>query len=203
MEKRTLGLGKLSGFRRRTDSARFEELMRPHFDALYAAARRMTMSAADAEDLVQEVCLKAFLKLDELEAMEYQRAWLLRVLYNQFVDSRRVMQRSPVGLATTGNDEDNEFDVPAAAGWQPEELLDREQRVGLILKAMRVLDSEQCTLVALHDIEGMSLDELRDMTGTPIGTLKSQLHRTRAKLGRLLANDLAKRPDLKVIGGKQ
>ena len=93
--------------------------MRPHFDALYAAARRMTMSAADAEDLVQEVCLKAFLKLDELEAMEYQRAWLLRVLYNQFVDSRRVMQRSPVGLATTGNDEDNEFDVPAAAGWQP------------------------------------------------------------------------------------
>lgn len=177
--------------------------MRPHFDALYAAARRMTLSAADAEDLVQEVCLKAFLKLDELEAMAYQRAWLLRVLYNQFVDSRRVMQRSPVGLATTGNDEDNEFDVPAAAAWQPEELLDREQRFGLILKAMRVLDINQCTLVALHDIEGMSLEELRDITGTPTGTLKSQLHRTRAKLGRLLANDLAKKPDLKVIGGKQ
>jgi len=177
--------------------------MRPHFDALYAAARRMSMSAVDAEDLVQEVCLKAFLKLDELEAMEYQRAWLLRVLYNQFVDSRRVMQRSPVGLATTGDDENNAFDVPAGAGWQPEELLDRELRVELILKAMRVLGTDQCTLVALHDIEGMSLDELHEMTGTPIGTLKSQLHRTRAKLGRLLASDLAQKPDLRVIGGKQ
>ncbi|MDH4107919.1 MAG: RNA polymerase sigma factor [Gammaproteobacteria bacterium] len=194
---------KVSGFRRRSEPDRFGELMRPHFDALYAAARRMSMSAVDAEDLVQEVCLKAFLKLDELESMEYQRAWLLRVLYNQFIDSRRVLQRSPVGMATTGADENDEFEVPAASSWQPEEMLDREMRVELILKAMRLLGSDQCTLVALHDIEGMSLDELQQMTGTPIGTLKSQLHRTRAKLGRLLAKDLAHRPDLKVIGGKQ
>ncbi len=61
---------------------RFEALLRPHFDALYAAACRMTLSPVDAEDLVQDVALKAFEKLDELERIEFPRAWLLKNILN-------------------------------------------------------------------------------------------------------------------------
>ncbi|MDX1482278.1 MAG: sigma factor, partial [Woeseiaceae bacterium] len=64
-------------FRREpTERQRFEARLRPHFDALYAAARRLTLSTHDAEDLVQEVCLRAFERLEAFEQMEYPRAWL-------------------------------------------------------------------------------------------------------------------------------
>lgn len=175
--------------------------MRPHFDALYAAARRMTMSSVDAEDLVQDVCLKAFTRIEELENLEFRRAWLLRVLYHQFIDARRRDKRSPVEIADTGV-ESMDPDEVAVSRWQPEEQLDQELRAERILKAMSYLNKDHCALVALHDIEGVTIDELQIMTGQPIGTIKAQLHRTRAKLGRLLANDAILRPHLRAVGEK-
>jgi RNA polymerase sigma-70 factor (ECF subfamily) len=178
---------------------RFEDLLRPHFDALHAAAGRMTLSSSDAEDLVQDVCLKAFTRLDELEQIEYPRAWLLKMLYNKFIDHLRARQRSAVDLAETGSDS-SEPDQLAPNHWQPEEMLDREIRITRILMAMKRLNPEQCALVALRDIEGLSIAELEDLTGAPGGTIKSQLHRTRAKLGRLLSSDTSLKPNLRAIG---
>lgn len=191
-----------SASRKSTQARRFETLLRPHFDALYAAARRMTLSSIDAEDLVQDVCLKAFTKLDELEKIEYQRAWLLKMLYHKFIDNQRANQRSPVDLAETGVDS-SEPDEIAHSEFQPEKLVDREIRITRILMAMQRLSGDQCTLVALHDIEGLSIDELQKLTGLPAGTIKSRLHRTRAKLGRLLSNDALMKPQLKAIGDTQ
>ena len=179
---------------------RFEALLRPHFDALYAAARRMTLVKTDAEDLVQEVCIKAYKCLDELEALEYRRAWLLKVLYHTFIDTQRANQRSPVDLAETGVDSVEPEGI-SESDWRPDEMADQEIRVERILRAMSCLSGNQCTLVALRDIEGLSIDELCQLTGLPAGTIKSQLHRTRAKLGRLLSNDALMKPRLKAIGG--
>ena len=167
---------------------RFEAILKPHFDALYAAARRMTFSSADAEDLVQDVCLKSFTRLDELERIEYPRAWLLKMLYHKFIDNQRVEQRSPISIADTGNDS-VEPDELAESESQPEQLVDEEIRVARILMAMNRLSSDQRALVALRDIEGLSIKELQSLTGLPSGTIKAQLHRTRAKLGRILSND--------------
>jgi RNA polymerase sigma-70 factor (ECF subfamily) len=175
--------------------------MCPHFDALYAAARRMSMSSTDAEDLVQEVCVKTFLRLDEFEQIKYQYAWLLKVLYHQFIDMQRNRERSAMGKADTGT-ESMDPDNFSEASEQPDDLVDRENRVGQILKAMAILGKDNCSLVALHDVEGLTLQELHEMTGKPIGTIKAQLHRTRAKLGRLLSNDAISKPHLKVVGGK-
>ena len=185
--------------RQNSRSDRFDALVRPHFESLYAAARRMTLSPTDAEDLVQEVCLKAFKRLDELESIEYKRAWLLKVLYHKFIDSRRSNQRSPIDMADSGTDSTDPNDV-AESRWQPEEQLDREMRANRILKAMSYLNKDHCALVALHDIEGLTLDELQKITDRPIGTIKSQLHRTRVKLGRLLSTDAILRPQLKTVG---
>jgi len=184
-----------------TLAERFEPAMEPHFDALYLAARRMTLSRHDAEDLVQDVCVKVFDHLDEFERMEYPRAWLLRVMYNLFVDSTRAAVRSPVDMAGTGDDSAEpdhlESDAP-----RPEDEVLREQRIAHVLRAMRCLNAEQCALVAMHDVEGVSVDELSRMTGQPAGTIKSQLHRTRKKLGRLLTNEAIMRPKLEIVGGK-
>ena len=175
--------------------------MEPHFDVLYSEARRMTLSPYDAEDLVQDVCIKAFDRLDELETIEYPRAWLLRVMYNLFVDSTRAAGRSPVDVAGTGDDSPDPDQLESDA-MGPEDEVNREQRIAQVLRAMRCLNAEQCALVAMHDIAGLSIDELCRMTGQPAGTIKSQLHRTRTKLGRLLNNAAITKPHLKIVGGK-
>lgn len=187
---------------RRAEDSRFAELLRPHFDALFAAARRLTVSAADAEDLVQDVCLKAHLHIDELETIEFRRAWLLKILYHRFIDIQRARDRSPVDMADTGADS-HEPEHMAPDAVRPEDLVEREMRVDKIVRAMSILNSEASSLLALHDIEGFSLQELKDLTGLPVGTLKSRLHRTRARLGRLLSNELMQRPVLTVVGSKK
>jgi len=187
---------------RKSAAERFETLMQPQFDAVYAAARRITVSASDAEDLVQEVSLKAFLKLDELERMEYPRAWLLRVLYNEFIDGERAHQRSPVSLAESSGNTDESI-LPADTCLQPDEQADRMMRIDIVLRAMEMLNKEHCSMLALHDIDGFSLKELHSLTGIPIGTIKSQLHRTRVKLGRLLRQKFTDKPRLKIVGGQR
>ena len=174
--------------------------MRPHFDALYAAARRMTLSSVDAEDLVQDVCLKAFTRLDEFERIEYQRAWLLKMLYHKFIDNQRADQRSPVSLSETGLDSVEPGDLTQLER-RPEQLVDEEIRITRILAAMKRLNSDHCALVALSDIEGLSIKELQELTGLRSGTIKAQLHRTRAKLGKILSSDELMKPHLKAIGG--
>ncbi len=184
---------------RRSGSHRFERLMRPHFDALYGAAWRIAGSASNVEDLVQEVCLKAYLKLDELELIEYQRAWLLRVLYNVFIDLQRKNQRSPLALAQ-GSPEDEGSEVVAGDQFRPDKQVDRMMQIDNVLGAMKLLDKEQCSLLILHDVDGYDLKELQSLTGLPLGTLKSKLHRTRAKLGRLLRKGETRRSHLSIAG---
>ena len=166
-----------------TDSGLFESIIGPHFAALYNAAYRLTMSRPDAEDLVQEVCIKAYSKLAELQAMQYQKAWLLRILYNHFIDDQRRHHRSPEKSA---HGAEMEIDLAGPENLQPEKETERMMRIELIQNALQKLGKEQCSLLSLHDIEGFSLAELHDFTGLPIGTIKSKLHRARIKLGRLL-----------------
>jgi len=184
---------------RSSGSHRFERVMRPHFDAIYGAASRFAASKSDAEDLVQDVCLKAFQSLDELESMDYPRAWLLRVLYNLFIDGQRKNQRSPLGM-TQGTPDDDAIEFVASKQHQPDEQVDRMMQMDNILGAMKSLDKEQCVLLLLHDVDGYKLKELQSLTGLPLGTLKSRLHRTRVKLGRLLRRDATGKLNLSIVG---
>jgi RNA polymerase sigma-70 factor (ECF subfamily) len=196
-------VGNVVSFRRApTRQGRFEKVVEPHFEALYGAARRMTLSYHDAEDLVQEVCIKAFAHLDRLETMKYPRSWLVKVMYNLFLDDKRREERSSIDAAAKGQDSGEPETLDS--GEAPlDELIDRTQNIERVLNAMRCLDPDQCALVAMHDVEGVSVAELCAMTGLPAGTIKSQLHRTRRKLGRLLSNDAIRRSHLKIVGTRR
>ena len=196
-------MGTLIKFRRApTRQEHFETVVEPHFEALYRAARRMTLSYDDAEDLVQEVCIKAFANLDRLEAMEYPRAWLLKVMYNLFVDDKRREERSAIDAGATGQDAGQPETLDSGEA-SLDEMIDRTQNIERVLNAMRCLDPDQCALLAMHDVEGVSVAELCAMTGLPAGTIRSQLHRTRRKLGRLLSNDAIRRSHLKIVGTRR
>ena len=188
--------------RRQTSEQRFRALIEPHFGALFAAAQRLTRDAADAEDLVQDVCLKAFQDLDALEGIEYRRAWLLKTLYYRFIDIQRSRDRSPVDRAETGTDSVDPERLTGGA-MQPDDILEREMRIDVLVRAMEIIGKEASSLLALHDIEGFSLVELEALTGLPVGTIKSRLYRTRSKLGRLLSNENMHKPVLTLVGGKK
>lgn len=172
--------------RRRGKDRQFETLMEAHFKALYAAARRLTGTPADAEDLVQEVCIKAYRHRRDLGRMEYPRAWLLRTLYNRFVDDRRRHQRAPDG--STAEDAGG-VDLAGPETLEPERQAERMYNAEAIQAAMLRLGSEACGLLMMHDVDGLSLREIETATGLPNGTIKSRLHRARVRLGRLLTRD--------------
>jgi len=188
--------------RRTSQRSRFAALVQPHFDALYGAARRLALSPQDAEDLVQDVCLKAFESIDELENIEFRRAWLLKVLYHKFVDRQRAKARSPVDQADSGADSFNPEGI-ARSELRPDELVEQDARAAMIIRAMGILGEEECSLLALRDIEEYSLEELHTLTGLPTGTIKARLHRTRSRLGRLLSNKELHKPVLKIVDNKR
>jgi RNA polymerase sigma factor (sigma-70 family) len=165
-----------------SESERFATLIRQHYDVLYRAGYRLTRSTVDAEDLVQEVCLRAYPRLGEIERLEQPRGWLLRVLYRLFIDQRRRYERRHVRPI----DEDEEFvsDDPG-----PAEEADRALHRWRVEDAWAYLNQEQRLVLALHDVEGYTLAEIHSLTGLKEGTIKSRLHRARVRLGRLLQRE--------------
>jgi RNA polymerase sigma-70 factor (ECF subfamily) len=157
--------------------ASFEQVLRPHLDRLYRLAYRFTGTREDAEDLVQELCARMLPRLEELRGLEQPGSWLARALHNLYVDQTRHRLRSPVDAV----DELPEVAAPAA---------DPEILAGItaaeIVAALSRLPAEQRAVVAWHDIEGYTLEELADTHDLPLGTLKSRLHRARASLRLLL-----------------
>lgn len=164
-------------------TTRFATIVEPHYEALYRVAYRLTRSRHDAEDLAQEVCVRAYSHLDELELLEQPRGWLLRVLYRLFVDTVRRYERKHVGSI------DDLTAELASETPSPVEEAERALTRRRLDDAWRYLDAEQQALLALHEVEGHTLGELAELTGLKEGTLKSRLHRARVRLGKLLSRE--------------
>jgi RNA polymerase sigma-70 factor (ECF subfamily) len=192
-------LGSIIRFKRRlTDQERFDALVRPHFDALYRSAVRLTNTEQDAEDLLQDVVLKALAWLDDLEKVECPKAWLIKGMYNTFIDMTRKDGRSPTSLSHPADYDPDQMPAPDDSLAL---LFDRHRRVDQVIKAMRFLNPEDCALIGMCDVEGLTINELKQVTGLAEGTIKSRLHRARKKLGRLLSSEVAEKPKLRVVGG--
>jgi RNA polymerase sigma-70 factor (ECF subfamily) len=181
---------------RSSAEARFAALVQPHYEVLYRAAYRFTRSVHDAEDLAQEVCVRAFPRLAEIERLEQPRSWLLRVLYRLFVDSTRRYERTHVTSIDDLGTDSLVCDRPS-----PVEEAERAFQRQRLSRAWRHLDQEQRALLAMHDVEGYSLAELGELTGLKEGTLKSRLHRARIRLGKLLQRE-ASVAEAHIVGAK-
>jgi len=173
--------------RTRTAASKFEDLLRPQVEYLYRLAWRFTGSVADAEDLVQDVLLELYPRTRELLDIERLRPWLAKVLYRQYIDFFRKRARSPlVELAADSEGEDDPLDTLPALEDGPEDHAERSRLRERILAALERLSPEQRAVVTMHDVEGYSLEELETILETPLGTLKSRLHRARQRLRALL-----------------
>ncbi len=168
-------------------SATFERLLRPHLGRLYRFAYRLTGSKAEAEDLFQDVLVKLFGRLDDLVKIEEPGSWTSRVLYNHFVDNRRRFARQRLVTVDEGQLPPGGVDS-LPGGDSPEHNAERLDNIIRLDMALAELSEDHRLVVLLHDTEGYKLKEIQEITGDPVGTLKSRLHRARARLRELLSS---------------
>jgi RNA polymerase sigma-70 factor (ECF subfamily) len=173
------------------DAAEFERLLRPHVPALYRSAYRWTGAVDRAEDLVQQLLVRLFPRLEELRALEQVRPWALRVMYRIFVDELRRTRASPVQFGADANDDaaGAEDEAWLDPGPEPAELVEQQLTQERLLRAWEHLGEEHRAVLSMHDIEDYTLPELAQIMDIPLGTLKSRLHRARARLRALLAEE--------------
>jgi RNA polymerase sigma factor (sigma-70 family) len=169
------------------EAAEFERLLREHVPAFFRSAYRWTGSVDRAEDLVQDLLVRLYPRLDELRNLERIRPWAMRVMYRIFVDEVRRGRSSPVQFGFHDDDESDNagegfIDAEADPSRLVEQLLTQER----IIAAWTHLSEDHRVLLSMHDIEDYSLPELAQIIDVPLGTLKSRLHRARARLRDLL-----------------
>jgi RNA polymerase sigma factor (sigma-70 family) len=173
------------------EAAEFDRLFREHIPAFYRAAYRWTGAVDQAEDLVQDLLTRLYPRMNELRSLDQVKPWALRVMYRIFVDQLRRQRNSPVrfGLDSERDDELEDKKEVLVDELDPEVLVDRELEQALIIAAWGQLSEEHRVVLSMHDIEEYSLVEIAAMTDTPVGTLKSRVHRARARLRELLQRE--------------
>jgi RNA polymerase sigma-70 factor (ECF subfamily) len=168
------------------NKATFESIVRPHLDRLYRLAFRLTGHQAEAEDLFQELLIKAFGKLDDLVNIEEPGSWLARIMYNLFIDERRRYARRRLHTVEEGFLPGDGLEG-LAGGEDPVRDNERLEKMQQLDLALAQLSDEHRVIVLLHDTEGYKLEEIHKLINVPIGTVKSRLHRARARLREILA----------------
>ena len=174
---------------------RFERDVVPLLPGLYAAALRLTRDRADAEDLVQEVALRAYRGFSGFRDGSNLKAWVYRILTNAFINEYRRRQRRPSTVPEEDVPEWSLFDRLGEAGAAPsaerevlERLPDEEVR-----RALEDLPEAYRLAVLLADVEGFTYREIAEMLDVPIGTVMSRLHRGRKTLQKALWETMEER----------
>ena len=162
----------------------FEQEALPHLDTVYRVALRLTSDPSRAEDLVQDTMFKAYRSWHRYQPGTNARAWLLTILRNTFINEyRREKHRGPTvdlsDVETFTLFEDVQEQDPEGRFF--DRIVDDE-----VLRAIDTLPEEFRETLVLSDVESMSYQEIAEITGVPVGTVKSRLFRARQALQRRL-----------------
>ena len=160
----------------------FEETVLPHLDAAFNYARWLTRNDAEAEDVVQDACVRAVRFFPSLRDDD-ARAWLFAIVRNTWYSrvSRRV-EALPL---------DDTTHEPADGALDPESQLLQQHAVARVRDALEQLPLDFREVLVLREIEGMSYKEIAAVVRVPIGTVMSRLARARDRLAAVLAPSAA------------
>ena len=167
------------------DAGRFESTVMVHLDAAYNLARWLTRDERDAEDVVQEACLRAFRFLDTFRGGN-TRAWLLAIVRNTYYSGLK--KNRSQALNVPFDEDDTHNDDAAHAGWGADESedvskgLEREDAKRLVSQALDRLPEEFREIIVLRELEDLSYQDIARIAQIPVGTVMSRLSRGRKLL---------------------
>ena len=152
----------------------------------------MVGDAEDARDIAQETFLRAWTNLRSFEGTAAFGTWLHSIAINQVRSEMRrrsaAKRGSPGSLDAMGGEDDSPFEPASGAPGAPEALSTRED-VARLRRAIAHLDPEQRETLVLREFQGMSYEEIAEVTGVPTGTVRSRLFRARNELRERLEED--------------
>jgi len=161
-----------------SDVKRFEALVLPHLDSAYNLARWLTRDSQDAQDVVQDACVRALKYLGSLERSD-ARAWFLAIVRNAFYDW--VGRNRPAEIV---HDEDAVDAAVDAASSSPEQAAVRNAELRVLSDAVAALPVQYREVLILRELEELSYKEIASIADIPVGTVMSRLARARALLQR-------------------
>ena len=156
----------------------FGELVQKYQNRLFNTMFHVVGSREEAEDVVQDAFVQAFVKLGSFQGASAFYTWLYRIAFNLSI-SRRRRKRPELSMdvirETTGNE-------PLAENGYPTELMERKESVEQVHRALERLPEEHRAILVLREIEGYCYEEISHILDMPIGTVRSRLHRARLQL---------------------
>jgi len=168
-----------------TDAQQFETFMRNYQDMVFSTAMRLLANAAEAEDVSQEVFLKAYERFSELRESKTAGGWLKTVATNLSLNhlSRYRSRWSFFSeLLGKGREENSEAELEFPASDNVEANLARSERRQLVEQALRTLPAAQRVPLVLYHLEGLQYDEIAAKLGVSLGKVKTDIFRGREAL---------------------
>lgn len=177
----------------RPDCAAFAELMRRYQTHVERVLYHLAPDWADRADMAQEVWIRVFRNISKLQEPPKFQGWLSRIATNLFYDELRKRKRvvSPLSLDAPRSMDDGEMDWEIAGDTPgPEEELTTREFYEQLREAIADLPEVFRTTIVLREIEGMAYEEIAEITGVSLGTVKSRIARARSRLQSQLQNYL-------------
>lgn len=170
------------------DLGAFEELVLLYQDKIFNQCSHLTGSTDDAQDLAQEVFLQAFRAIKSFRNDADFGTWLHRIAINSWINQQR---RNKKVIAFSLDEpmvmDDNELNREiAAAGDSPLEEIERREFNEMIYRALQKLQPDFRTVLVLREFEEYSYDEIANVLGCSLGTVKSRINRARRDLKKIL-----------------
>ncbi|MCW3063232.1 MAG: polymerase, sigma-24 subunit, subfamily [Solirubrobacterales bacterium] len=162
----------------------FAELVLIHADRVNGTLRRLGLDASEAEEVAQEVFLRAWRGLARFEERARFSTWLYRIAFNEA--QRRLSRRAPPRVEPDPDRDDPAVSVPEAPHLDPEAHALQQEFAQALEQALAQLPEEWRAAVVLRDIEGLSTEEAAQVVGARQAAFKSRLHRGRMRLRTLL-----------------
>ena len=159
--------------------SRFESVVLPHLDAAYALARWLTRNDADAADVVQEAMLRAFRYFDTYREGD-AKSWMLRIVRRTCYSW--LERNRPADVVPLDDEEvldEGDANGPVAAG-NTEALLQNRSDLRRLDVLIEALPAPLREVIVLRELHELGYREIAEITGVPIGTVMSRLHRARA-----------------------
>ena len=161
-----------------SEHTRFEELVLPHLDAGYNLARWLARDVNDAEDVVQDACVRALTYVGSLRDGD-ARAWFLTIVRHAFYDWCK--RNRPAEIV---RDDGTAIDMAADSAMDPEQAAQRSGESRLLADAVSELPLAYREVLILRELEELSYKEIARIADIPVGTVMSRLARARGLLQR-------------------
>lgn len=173
------------------DVESFEKLIERHQRTAYNVALRMMGNEEDAKDATQEALIKAFRAIKTFREESGFSTWLYRIVMNTCKDELKKRKGNVLSLDTGKETKEGFARIELAdESFSPEVVLEKSSAIKMINAAILALPEQNRTAVVLRDVQGYSYEDIGDLLGCPVGTVKSRINRGRA----LLREKLSSRP---------